>query len=226
MFPWYARIRLRYSCCSNKSTTFTRFVVPEMKRKGDIELHSTTANFQVRLDDLEVYSVDFAPKKKHAIDLSYTDFRGLRSEVVVEASLHIAANMLRCRKVASLWTSHSGSSLAPCHPKCTPASTISYLTFLVRPSWFSLPQRLISSNILPVTLHHFARKSHDTRCQSRLRSASSAPFKSRSNSATSKCFGIASVGFVLQTSCARCHNALYYCGKNCQVLHWKTYKKD
>ena len=102
-FAWWARSRIRYSC-STITATFVRYMVPYMKTIGLTEIRSLTTGYNIRMDDLEMYSLGFSPNKTHAIVLKRPlDF--LSSVEIVEALYplpelrpHCPHNVLKCRE--------------------------------------------------------------------------------------------------------------------------------
>jgi len=96
-FAWWCRSRLRYSC-STIVATFTRFMVPYLKERRMEEL-TYLAGQTIRMDDLEIFSLSFKPRKTHALVLN--TFLGQRTEIIEALngfSSSCSHNVLRCKK--------------------------------------------------------------------------------------------------------------------------------
>ena len=68
--PWFARIKLRYSC-SSIAVAFVRIVVPELIQRG--VTHLLINKSPVELSTLKIYVVHFVPRQRHMVEYSLLD---------------------------------------------------------------------------------------------------------------------------------------------------------
>lgn len=228
-FPWWARSRLRYSC-STIAATFVRFIVPYMKKKGLYELRSLTIGQDLRMDNLEIYTLLFIPNKTHAIVLRMPLNFASKTEIV-EALMPsmqgtpqcCSHNVLKCRESGVIIDVTLGQFLGTMKP---------YI-FNDNDHFFSqIPGDIVSFR--PTSAE--AIDEQVTRDNAEFRSEVSpdsmpARFTKRvfvsyqeKKEHCWNCRGSKSIGSSLN-KCSACQKAMY-CGTKCQRLHWKTHKLE
>ena len=227
-FAWWARSRLRYSC-STITATFVRYMVPYMKTIGLTEIRSLTTGCNIRMNDLEVYSLGLIPTKSHAIVLKNA-LDSLSRVEIVEALLplspnrpqHCQHNVLKCRESGILIDITLGQFLGTMEP----------YTFKSVDEYFSqIPGQVLYFE----KTHEISIDEQVSRDNAEFRSMLSPDSKPanftkrvfRSCQGEKKycwnCRGGASLGSSLKR-CTKCQQAMY-CSRQCQVLHWKGHKQ-
>ena len=224
---WWARSRLRYSC-STITTTFVRYMVPYMKTIGLTEIRSLTTGCNIRMDDLEVFSLGFSPNESHAIVLKNA-LDSLSKVEIVENLLTSPNlpplchhNVLKCRESGILIDITLGQFLGTMEPH----------TFKSVDEYFSqIPgQVLYFEKTGEISIDE--QVSRDNAVFRSMLSPDSKPanftkrvFRSCQEEKTHcwNCRGCASLGSSLKR-CTKCQHAMY-CSRQCQVLHWKAHKQ-
>jgi hypothetical protein len=64
------------------AASISRFIIPELKRKGIIALYSSTIDKIISFETLEICEVIFIPKKSHVLQFVGTSIAATRSETV------------------------------------------------------------------------------------------------------------------------------------------------
>ena len=219
-FVWWCRSRLRYSC-STIVTTFTRFMVPYMKKRRMEEL-TYLAGRTIRMDDLEIFSLLFKPRKSHALVLN--TLLGSRTEIVeavLPGSSLCSHNMLRCRKTGIIIDITLGQFLGTMKPYIFQDED-QYFSHV--PGEIARFYKTTESDINSQVTRDNAPFREVTSPDSKPGNFTKRVFRSCQTNKEFcwNCKGISSVGSALKT-CTKCKKATYCC-RECQILHWKSHK--
>ena len=220
-FAWWSRSRLRYSCSTNVAT-FVRFIVPHMKRMHVEELTCLDGK-SIRLEDLEIYSMTFVPRMRHALLLDY-DFMGTRTEIVEAVSEDdplCSHNFLRCRKTGVIIDITIGQFLGTMKPYIFQdmeelfASIPGEGAKVAKTEKSAIDQQVARDN--NNSAGSFSPDAVPERFTKRV-------FRSiRTNKEFCwNCKGVATARSPLK-KCLQCKEARYCC-RDCQILHWKNHK--
>ena len=224
-FAWWARSRIRYSC-STITATFVRYMVPYMKTIGLTEIRSLTTGCNIRMDDLEIYSLGFTPNKTHAIALKYA-LDSLSRVDMVEALLpspepHCSHNVLKCRESGVLVDITLGQFLGTMKPYIFKSVDDYFSQIPGQVLYFQKTDEMsIDEQVIRDNAAYRSKISPDAK------PANFTKRVFRSCQGEKKycwnCRGGASLGSSLKR-CTKCQQAMY-CSRQCQVLHRKSHKE-
>jgi hypothetical protein len=222
--PWYARARMRYS--STLTAGFVKFLVSELEEAGILELKSSTTGDLVRLSDLEVYTILFAPDKQHAIEMVHPVL-GTKLDVVEPTILDdniCSHNLLRCRRTEIVVDPTLGQFTGCLQPYVF-RNMDEFVPQIpgTATKAFPTPQEEIELQI-GLDSNQAKRSKRPESTPIRVAKSIVRCFQAREDFCWN-CHGIASTSTSTLMRCTRCKQALY-CGKHCQILHWQTHKTD
>ena len=223
-FAWWCRSRLRYSC-STIVAKFVRFIVPHMKEMR-VEKLTFPDGKTIQLEDLEIFSLSFKPRKTHSIVLN--TLLGSRIEVVEAVTPQppplpsvCSHNVLKCRKTGRIIDITLGQFLGTMKPYIFDSDE-EFFSHVPGDVFFfcKTAEEAIHQQVARDSSPHLARLSPD---------AMPVKFTKRvtrscraKNEFCWNCKGVASVHSALK-KCTNCKKATY-CGRECQILHWKSHK--
>lgn len=227
-FPWWARSRLRYSCATI-STALVRFIVPYMKKRGVDELRSLTTGQDLRMGDLEIYTLGFIPNNTHALMLRDPINFSSKTEIVeslmpsMGGPQHCSHNVLKCRESGVIIDVTLGQFLGTMKP---------YIFNDVDQFFSQIPGEIVSfcQTSTKAIDEQISRDNAEFRS---MVSPDSKPARFTTRVFVSyqegkefcwSCKGKKSIGSSLN-KCSTCQKAVY-CGTQCQRLHWKTHKTE
>mmetsp|Transcript_16242 Transcript_16242/g.23920 ORF Transcript_16242/g.23920 Transcript_16242/m.23920 type:complete len:315 (-) Transcript_16242:91-1035(-) len=223
-FAWWARSRLRYSC-STVTAAITQFFVPSLNAAGIAHLRSVTLDANIKMENLEIYTIGFIPKTTEVVELTsprYTKKEPIQPLIWFEGYRpHCSHNFMKCKE---------SGIIVDC--------TLGQFLGTMKPYIFSDMDKFLTQ--VPGEVLYYSKTNQsdidqqvgrDSAGFRSLISPDSTPNRFTKRVLRSchqkkeyciNCKGISSIGSNLKT-CTGCKVAKY-CSRDCQELDWRSHK--
>ncbi len=222
---WYARSRLRYSC-STVTATLVRYLIPAMMKMGISDLYSQTLDRRIPITDIKIYTLMFVPQKTHAVHLTYSTPIPPSTTDIVEARIPsnkdpCSHNVLKCHKSGVILDITLGQFMGEMSTYIFGDEECYISSFPGKVKTFYLTdESAINQQIQHDNLTFYKKASPDS-IPSNFTKRVFCSLTDEKKYCKS-CYGPPSTLSRLMR-CSRCQKVVY-CGKDCQILHWKKHK--